>query len=164
MMDLDEADQVCQGDLTSQLWTGKEDAMGRGLLQPGSVRAFLCRTQECRQLEPNTAYRFAVASRDDGGAGFVTDEMGRGPNDRLSWTRDGAFGDSGLEPGAQFWTGRAGGPSPATWPDTAVDTCDTTGRSIGTANAITADRWASATVSCDGQARLVCIVSPYPAP
>lgn len=160
------ANTLCLNDLTSNDWLNKNDAVARGLLIASNVRAFLCGAS-CQNLNSNTRYTFAVSGWPAiGGASFVTDGGGLGPNDSKSWAGMNYFGGS-----HQYWTGRSAGSDNQLWPDSTSTNCASGGAwnwagnsfngRVGRSNPTDIRRWAeSVSVRCIERNRLICVVNP----
>lgn len=154
------ADSLCLTNLTANNWMDKAGATVDG----AHVRAFLCGSGGCNNLQANTIYQFAKSNAvGSGGAVFMTNGSGAAPGagDATAWDGATYFGASP----AQYWTGRAtGGPPWATtqhanhctnWTTTAGQGRD------GNATSTGAGRWTSANTNCNTTTRtLVCFVNP----
>jgi len=106
------ADAKCLSDLTTYNWKGKTDASARGLLVAGKVKAFLC-TSSCNMATPSTTYHFARSgSTTIGGASFLTNASGQGPDDTAgNWAATNYFSTA-----RGFWSNRPS-VSSALWGD-----------------------------------------------
>lgn len=163
------ADELCFQDLDANNWLGKSSA---GTLTRERVQAFLCDSESCNSLAPNTKYFFAVSGFvGSGGDSFTTTSTGVGPGDADIWsaaTKFNAF--------TAFWTGR-GLDSATQWGITSLesgcctfaDTCgDWTSNSgglngtIGMSAATDQNRWNLSDPACNENAshRIICIVQP----
>jgi len=162
------ANTSCYNEVTGNDWLGKSSA---GTITTARVKAFLCTTTACNNLQPNTVYKFAsAATPSDGGASFTSDASGLGPGNADKWWQTTYLGTAGSD----IWSGRAAGGSTTTWPntpyaDTASNafctnwTSDNSSRGgvVATTNATGATRWSWATVPCNTLGRrLICIVDP----
>lgn len=169
---LSNADSLCLADLTANDWLGKADAVSRGLLQSGNVKAFLCKdSSTCNNALANVTYFFAVAGdTTKGGASFTTDGSGRGPQNNADWSGTNHFDGS-----KEYWTGRTGGGIPDLWPTLptggswAGTLCNTGGwasnssghsGAYGSSNDTDAGRWHQGNATCNTTRRLVCFVHP----
>lgn len=163
------ANTKCLNDLTDNDWMGKDDATDRGLLVAGKVKAFLCNASICNDLLPHTTYTFAVSGQADrGGAFFVSDADGLGPDNTQSWAGTNYFGGDYF-----YWTNR-GTASSALWSASphqtaATAVCDNWNTGLGTrtgrtgnSNNTNSGRWISNTENCIGGSthHLICIVHP----
>lgn len=154
------ANASCLADLTAN------DFMNKSLvtLNASTVKAFLCDSTMCNNLNPNSTYKFARSGfLATGGASFTTDAFGRGPNDSNVWSNATYFGVA-----ASAWTGRSTSLSNTTWPaffynattcgDWAVTTGNGGAGNVATSNA---NRWAT-TSGCGSFLRLICVVTANP--
>jgi hypothetical protein len=159
------ANAKCLTDLKANNWIGKGDA----LLDPSTVRAFLCDRNSCQDPKANTRYYFAVSGWTTyGGASFVTDSSKAGPGDAANWSADPYFGATQIW---GYWTGRAQGTN-TLWPtgnagiDTLDNSClDWTVNSGGANRGMWGSmahtdymRWYDGNGACSGAWHLVCIV------
>lgn len=159
------ADAKCLSDLTANDWLGKADAVSRGLLNSVNVRAFIC-PNSCRRGVTGITYKFAVSGENTkGGASFVSDSNGDGPNNSQNWS-----GTNYFDGYKEYWAGYAGtselvsddgGVHGSSW------YCDTwtngtsgqTGGG-GLSDSTTKGRWQGIRPTCDLEKRLVCWVHP----
>jgi hypothetical protein len=156
------ADSRCYNDLFNNVWLGKAEAR----VSPSTVKAFLCDTNTCRNLKPNTKYWFAVSNNTSrGGASFTTSASGLGPGDNASWIGSTYFVSSLIG----IWTGRNSGANTQFWsPNPSGFSCSdwTDGSSLSTGQAgdnskIDQGRWSDGSSwTCDNFDYLICIVEP----
>lgn len=163
------ADAKCLTELQSHPWKGKGSA---GTLTSARVKAFLCDGTTCNNAEPYTRYSFAT-SRDTsaGGASFITNESGVGPNDSANWSNANYFATS-----VYFFSNRDNGSaslwatSPEVGGSTSSNCMNWTSSTAGHTflRAYTAGggngRWndSNNTSACTGNFPLVCFVHPEP--
>ena len=92
------ADAICLADLQANAWMGKPAEP----LDASRVKAFLCTSATCNNLEPRTHYTFATSgSPDFGGASFITSGSGTGPRNSDAWNSPRTFGVN-----AEYFSGR----------------------------------------------------------
>jgi hypothetical protein len=161
---LSAADTTCLTELQNNVWMGK----GSVSLSSSNVKAFLCDSVACNNLAPSTTYAFAVSRNATlGGATFVTDGSGAGPNDTANWSAGTYFGSVDY-----FWTNRAAGTSMAwgTGPFTTTSNSICTNWSStnsarsavpGYTSDTTQARWSSTTMPCNSSLKLICFVNPF---
>ncbi len=156
------ANSQCLTTLQSQNWLGKT---GAGTLTAARVKAFLCDSTNCNNLQPDTTYFMAVAGNTtDGGTLFVTDSNGAGPGYSSQWNTLAAF----FNAAHYLWTNRATGSS-TLWGTTphgtnhCLDWSDNTfsnnGETGHSSNAGTG-RWQQGTRGCQSSIRFICFVDP----
>lgn len=156
------ADAICLSNLQANQWKGKGDIT----LDSSTVKAFLCDSSGCFNLNPNTEYFFAAT--DDplsGGASFITDGAGLGPNNSDAWSDSTHFNTTidwwytGRDVGsATKWSANGSGRYCSDWTSSSSSVNGTYGDSVG----VGAARWSVAS-TCGGSGSLICVVSP-PAP
>lgn len=159
----------CLTELTTNTnWMGYATANANGSLTASKVFAFgQCGTNggACSgTMLPNMAYRFAVVGdAAKGGATFVTNGSGLGPNDNANWAGTTYFGST-----TSYWSSRWGG---GNWSNTGwANYCsDWTSSSSGVSGGVgmpgtTGDsRWRgenNPASTCDNLLPLVCFVNP----
>lgn len=156
------ANSLCLSDLTSHDWIGKSEAV----LNASTVKAFLCDSSTCNNLQPNRTYYFASSGMTSiGGASFTTDANGAGPGDSTSWDDSTRFGNALY----YYWSNRLPGADPNLWPLTpSSSSCSnwtiSSGGSKGyggVPGATNQDRWDdNIQATCSSNYYLVCIVDP----
>lgn len=159
------ADQLCLNDLKSHDWKDRCEAV----VTADHVKAFLCDSTTCNNLDASTTYKFAVSGDDTkGGATFTTDATGRGPGDDWNvWSLSSYFGSI-----VSYWTNRGEGGDDL-WATTqedndsanvCTDWADARSGSAyyGSSGNSNAARWFdnSLAKTCQSSARLICIVNP----
>lgn len=158
------ADSSCLTELQTYNWKGKADA---GTLTGARVKAFLCDSATCNNLEPDTVYLFARSNNTTmGGTAFVTDANGAGPGYSDTWGGNGYFGTAA---GTDFWTSRSAGTADrwgitpfgsnhcSNWSDA---TLSFNGRAGSSSNSGT-NRWSNGAWMCSSTSiRLICFVNP----
>ncbi|MEY4615083.1 MAG: hypothetical protein RJB66_43 [Pseudomonadota bacterium] len=173
------ADSFCLEDLKANNWLGKNNAN----LTSSTVKAWLCDNANCNNASPNTRYFFAVSGdTKTGGASFLADSGGLGPNDNNDWGGPDYLSSSTSSP--SYWSGRGGYPSgvpgPSTyWPNTSARTDNTapanssdcngwtigeTGTYMGVWGVATTgpSRWAAGGFGCGISKPLICLVTSSP--
>lgn len=167
------ANAACLTDLTTNTgWWGYAQAQAAGQLTSSKVFAFLCDGSTCNSLQATTAYYFANSNDSSaGGASFITNASGNGPNDSTAWGQSDHFGGNvvGSITLSAPWSGRGTG-SVTTWPATsAVDTCTNWTTNSGAVNGqagivgsqANSSRWSYPTVrACNNALPLICVVNP----
>lgn len=167
------ANTACLKDLQANDWLGKDEA----LLDRDHVRAFLCTTSTCNNLQPDVVYAFARSGDATvGGARFTTSDGATGPADDANWSDATHFGvtatyfssrgnlsgtewSSTPDPEAPPSSYPVGSLQCANWTDGTSGTGNWTSR--GNTNSTGSTRWfASGTHPYCGPNRLVCIVDP----
>lgn len=161
------ANEKCLAELTDHPWKGKTNAPA---LTSDSVKAFLCSSTECQNLLPYTEYKFAVARNPWlGGARFMTDVNGVGPDNLDNWNDTSHFGTVDVN----YWTNRARG-TQTYWynsPEGAAYSCvDWTNANAGGSGLYginrvlgsASNRWSRGTSSCSSAFPLLCFVNPTP--
>lgn len=148
---------------------GKADAISRGILMTGNVKAFSCRASLCGSLLPNVKYFFAVSGDPAaGGAFFTTDSSARGPGNTENWAGSNYFNGA-----KEYWSNRnsfstslwnndtQGSPTINMCSNWASDSA-AHGGNTGFSNSVSSARWsfAATPITCDQMRRLVCIVNP----
>ena len=98
------ANNLCFQELRDRPWKGKETVQ----FDASHVRAFICDNSTCNNLKPNRRYFFAVANTGYGGASFVTDASGVGPQDSTAWGSSSMYFNALAN---YFWSGRTLGSS-----------------------------------------------------
>jgi hypothetical protein len=154
------ANSFCLTNLSGNNWKGKDQAT----LVAANVKAFLCDGTTCQNLYADTYYSFALSGdTTSGGAVFVTDSQGRGPNDSANWS-----GVNYFNVAATPWLGRAS-LSNTQWDNTSFASMNCQGWTnstggqlgrIGAANNADSNRWSAGNGGCNNAARLICIVHP----
>ena len=156
------ADATCLTDLTNNAWVGKASA---GALTGARVKAFLCDSTTCNNLQASTVYNFASTyASTAGGATFTTDGSGAGPGNSDNWNDSSHFGLPTLQ---QVWTGR-GTNTASLWSTSGSgsncnDWSNSTGGQQGTAgrtDTTTGTRWSNSTYGCNTNLFLICAVAP----
>jgi len=157
------ANSTCLSDLTSYDWAGKADAVSRGQLVAGKVRAWLTTSGTNNNVNASTTYYFARAGRPDvGGATFTSDASQKLPMYTTPWSGQNYFGGS-----VRYWIGsrdyastyaNTGGCCTgycSNWAD------GSSGQSTGTG---TAAGWGyeryTGGASCDTPLYMICLVQP----
>jgi type II secretory pathway pseudopilin PulG len=174
------ANSRCLSDLTANDWRGKATAVANGLLTAANVRAFICAgasgySGACNNAVPLGTYLFARSgSTTAGGASFMANASGFGPQNEISWSSANYFGS-----GQEFWSNRTS-TSNAMWADghqawasigggacsnfTSNSAADFAG--YGNPASPTAARWGSGWYgggrNCNQSLALVCFVHPGP--
>lgn len=158
------ANSKCLLDLQGNNWKGKLEAT----LNVSTVKAFLCDSSTCNNLQPNRTYHFAYSGDANyGGATFTTNSVGAGPGNSNDWSGPTYF-TNGLY---YYWTNRARGSDPLYWPLTSAgssNNCNnwTSGTGgfqgyAGVPGASNADRWNdNIPSSCSSNYYLICLVEP----
>ncbi len=158
------ANSSCLSDLIANTWLGKSEATARGLLIASKVRAFLCDSTTCQNLNSNALYFYATGTGSSfGGAELVTDATAAGPGDAGNqWSRSDRFGAS-----YNLHTGRSLGGSTLWGLTSATDTCSNWSTAVagnfgqnGFTNTSGTGRWSNGTIDCSATRRLVCFVNP----
>jgi hypothetical protein len=114
---------------------------------------------------PLTTYYFANAGNAlAGGASFVTDSSGFGPNDSANWSAANYFSGT-----YNYWSDKGGGTATA-WSNSSDCTFNHCACSVWTSSAAngeygnsantTAARWTSAEAVCSNTYNLICFVNP----
>lgn len=155
------ADSTCLTDLQTNNWKGKADA---GTLTAARVKAFLCDSATCNNLEPDTFYLFAVSGDTSlGGSAFTTDSSGLGPNNPADWSDSAIFGGSGT----YYWTNRSAGSSELWGSTPGANSCSDWSDGTfsfqglsGFTNNINSARWSSGPYNCSLVRPLICFVNP----
>jgi len=152
------ANTLCRTDLSNNSWMGKP-----GTLNTAKVFAFLCDGSACNIPTGNTNFYYAVSgSPTVGGAFFITNAYGEGPNDSYSWNASNRFGDS-----YPYWTNYNSNDN--TYWDTSPysDNCSNWSKSTSSYKGITGHsqwpdggRWTYDYATCDETAHLICYVNP----
>lgn len=102
------ADSTCLTDLTTNNWKGKAEA---GTLTSARVKGFMCNESICTNPLPNTTYAFSKSgSTTIGGATFITNAAGEGPNNSTAWSGPTYFGSL-----IYYWTGNRSNASATNW-------------------------------------------------
>ena len=168
--DLAGADATCLTELTTNTtWMGYATANSNGQLVASKVHAFLCDGGACNYLVPLTKYYFAnTGNSSAGGAYFMTDGFGIGPNDSADWAAWNYFGGSytywsnrTITSGTAWGAGSAGLQSNSC----AAFTSNFNGYNaalVGQSASTNSGRWATSgsTAICDKSFYLVCFVNP----
>ncbi|WP_146188842.1 hypothetical protein [Albidovulum aquaemixtae] len=156
------ANSTCLSNLQSNNWLGKTEA---GTLTSARVKAWLCDSSTCQNLEADTTYKFAVSgSTTVGGSAFVTDSNGAGPGYTTDWADSNTFDNATAH---RYWTNFANN-STSLWGTTANsnhcnDWSDNTNSyqgQQGYENGTGAVRWNDSTVICSQSKYLICFVNP----
>lgn len=163
-------DANCLTELTTNTgWKGYSTAKANGQLVAAKVHAFLCTEGICNTLIPLTTYYFANAKDTAaGGASFITDAMGDGPNDRADWSVANYFNGDYL-----YWTGYRDPRSDSSWFDTPTgggyqckgknpwDTETNSTKGVyGHSTSTGKERWWGGNDTCDQSHYLICYVDP----
>jgi hypothetical protein len=163
------SDKLCLNDLTANAWMGKEDAENLNILDSDHVRGFLCYTNGggdpvCNSALPSTTYFFATSGDNTkGGASFITNLSGQGPNDSANWT-----GASYFDGDKAYWTGRTNNVD-TTWDTTNPGVNECADWSNGTpaengekgrSSFSNKDRWSESDLPCNIPLHLICMVHP----
>ena len=158
------ADALCLTEIatTNTGWMGYSTANSNGQLIAAKVHAFICDTTVCNNLMPLTKYYFANATNGSaGGAFFVTDSSGDGPQNATNWS-----GSTLFDGNYNVWSGRANGSAGLTWSPSPTGTACTswsvpagTGY-YGITNSANSARWDDTTANCTSLDNLICFVNP----
>ncbi len=159
------ANSLCLSDLKSKQWKGK----GSATLNSSTVKAFLCTDQSvdpsvCNNLKPNKQYSFSgMGSTTIGGATFMSDATGAGPNNVDDWS-----GATYFDTTLNYWTGRLT-VSDSKWQfngghsHTCVDWTSSNfinSGSLGSADDDDEFRWERMSATCNNTNRYICMVHP----
>ncbi|WP_415061161.1 hypothetical protein [Bdellovibrio sp.] len=151
------ANNKCLTDLQTYDWRGKSTVT----LSSSNVKALLCDSTTCQNLQSNTAYILAVSGEPySGGASYVVDSYGYGPNNADSWGSSKHFNNA-----AAYWAARDGAGTTQIMPTTpggAANCSNWTSTSgsgrTGYTGANDQTRWSYSTPGCSDSYKLLCIV------
>lgn len=153
------ANNFCLTTLMNRDWLGKAEALAAGQLTGARVKAWLCTTAACQNLQPNQWYRYSSAvNTTRGGAMFTATAQGYLEDDGRAFGDDMVFGnDAGF---ADYFTGRASNNQPQS--TTCSDWTATTGTTLVAVNdtADYSERLAKYSEACDFVSNIICFVDP----
>lgn len=160
------ANSRCLTDLQTYSWKGK----GSVTLNASTVKAFLCDSVVCNNLDPSTNYIFAKSGdASAGGASFTTNASGVGVGDTSLWDDITHFngnytwwsnrGEDGTNTATHWATIPHSGNTCSEW---TYGAASPPWAARGRTNIGDERRWEAGSANCNSLNRMICFVNPTP--